>query len=867
MRFFVTMSLLMCVISMAYGQKNNNERRLTVGSKTFIHKARTATVSADDLDKSSNNCTSSPYRTIDGTCNNQSDTIKCFWGATDIQLRRALPSDYAFGIDELAGANRLSPRAISNLVSNQTESIENARNLSSLVFTWGQFLDHDLDLTPEGEESANIPLPADEPLFAMDIPFHRALTHENTGVTTPREHSNIITSWIDASNVYGSEIDRANWLRTFVDGKLKTSAGNLLPYNTTDGELGSPIDILAPSMAGDHFQTAKVFVAGDVRANEQPGLTSLHTLFVREHNRICDELLASGMTDDELMYQTARKRVGAYMQAITYQEFLPALGIELNPYTTYDPNVQPDISSIFSTAAYRLGHTMVTMEIPLKDDDCVNIAGGSLSLFEGFFEPSHIASLDIDPFLKGLSSQVQQEVDTKVIDNLRNFLFGNDPNATVNFGLDLVALNIQRGRDHGLPDYNTIRTHFTGQAVQSFADITHDEDLQLALQTAYGSVNDIDAWVGMLAEDHLPNSSVGMTLHAVLQDQFERLRDGDYFYYEYDSNLSTTELAEINTTTFSDIVARNTGLTTLQSNVFFAIDCACQMTAGTPCDDGNVNTINDVMDNACNCMGTQDSMAVTLRAYLSGAMLNSTDDLMNNDLHDNNYLPMLEPYSSLPGFTHVTGGGEMMDPSLLSLSGTDGLVDWVYVEVRDVQDPSIVLATQTALIQCDGDIVSADGSEVLTFPLVQDYYHIAIRHRNHLGVMCADPSFLNMDNPPMIDFSAPDMVTWGDNAQFTMTNGKMGMWAGNVNGDDQIIFQGPDNEPNQVFFDILNDPANTNNFVNFIKTGYNLEDVDMDGQTIYQGGSNENNPVFLNIMLHPENFTNLNNYVIQQQLP
>jgi len=578
-------------------------------------------------------------------------------------------------------------------------------------------------------------------------------------------------------------------------------------------------------------------------------------------------LIAGGMTDDELIYQTARKRVGAHIQAITYQEFLPALGIQLNPYTTYDANVQPDINSVFSTAAYRLGHTMVTMEIPLKDDACVNVAGGALSLFDGFFNPSHVANLDIDPFLKGLSSQVQQEVDTKVIDNLRNFLFGNDANATAAFGLDLVALNIQRGRDHGLPDYNTVRTQFTGQAIQSFADITSDVALQTALQTAYGSINDIDAWVGMLAEDHLPNSSVGLTLHAVLQDQFERLRDGDNFYYEYDAALDPTDLAAANNTSLSDIIARNTNLTTLQSDVFYAIDCSCQMTAGTPCDDGNPNTINDIMDDACNCIGTQDSVSVSLRVYLSGAMLNSTDSLMNNDLHDNNYLPMLEPYSSLPDFTHLIGGGETLDPSLLNLTGTDGLVDWVYVEVRDPQDPSIVLATQAALVQCDGDIISADGSNLLTFPLTQDYYHIAVRHRNHLGVMCQSPSFLNMANPPTIDFSASNTTTWGQNAQFVMTNSKMGMWAGNVNGDNQIIFQGPNNEPNQVFFDILTDSNNVNNLVNFIKTGYNLEDIDMDGQTIYQGGGNENNPVFINIMLHPENYTNLNNYIIEQQLP
>ena len=198
-----------------------------------------------------------------------------------------MPAAYAMTdyYNNMGGVGRLSPRAISNMVVSQTADTPSPRGLSSLVFTWGQFLDHDITLTPEGHmEYAPVVLPDNEPLFTSDIPFFRSEPRANTGVDNPRQQQNIITSWIDASMVYGSEQTRADWLRSFSQGKLKMSAGGFLPYNTIDGQMNSAIDIDAPSMAGDGGGTNVVYVAGDVRANEQPGLISLHTLFVREHN-------------------------------------------------------------------------------------------------------------------------------------------------------------------------------------------------------------------------------------------------------------------------------------------------------------------------------------------------------------------------------------------------------------------------------------------------------------------------------------------------------------------------------------------------------------------------------------------------------
>jgi hypothetical protein len=182
------------------------------------------------------------------------------------------------------------------------------------------------------------------------------------------------------------------------NGKMKTSSGNLLPYNTRNGELNSAIDPTAPEMANDSGHQVKTFVAGDDRAAENPVLTSLHTLFVREHNRICDSLIGLGMRDDEQMYQIARKIVGAEIEAITYQEFLPALGIVLQPYSGYKDNVRPDIMNTFATASYRLGHTMVSDDVLLRDNNCQEVGPGEMDLVEVFWNPQLTAKYGIDVF-------------------------------------------------------------------------------------------------------------------------------------------------------------------------------------------------------------------------------------------------------------------------------------------------------------------------------------------------------------------------------------------------------------------------------------------------------------------------------------
>lgn len=556
---FISKTLILFFLSLFVLKLPAQEQSLL---KTLIQTNQEKTVAA-----SANSCGYGIYRSYDGKCNN---SLNQDWGAAETPFRRVFPAQYGppkFK-EAYSGQGRLNPRAISNYVSIQNRSIPNTNQLSAFVFTWGQFLDHDITETPSNpEETEVIPLPENEPLFRVPLSFTRSLAYPETGETNPRQQMNAITAWIDASNVYGSDEERAHWLRTRRHGKLKTSAGNLLPFNTTDGQFHNPIDPHAPMMAGNEDLQYKVFVAGDVRANEQPGLTALHTLFVREHNRICDGLIRAGYYDDEGNYQIARKIVGAHMQNITFNEFLPALGIHLDDYTGYQQLQQPDISNLFATAAFRLGHTMVNDGIVLLDN-YGNIVD-ALPLSRAFFNPQTISQYGIEPAMMGLSRQRQEEVDLKVVNTLRNFLFAPNPNSP---GLDLVALNIQRGRDHGLPDYNTVRMQVLGAPAHTWSDITSDVQLQQQLANAYGNnLNDIDLWVGLLAEDHAPGMAVGATVAQILKSQFSRLRDADRFYYEIDPVFTsdpTDWTSIIGNTKLADIIRRNSNLSNIAQDVF-----------------------------------------------------------------------------------------------------------------------------------------------------------------------------------------------------------------------------------------------------------------------------------------------------------
>ncbi|MGE0756877.1 MAG: peroxidase family protein, partial [Pirellulaceae bacterium] len=388
---------------------------------------------------------------------------------------------------------------------------------------------------------------------AQLIRFRRAPYDVATGdsVLNPREHSNRVTHFIDASMVYGSDAARAAALRTFVDGKLKMGTDELLPRNDPstfpDGALSNDNE--------GRQNPATLFVSGDVRTNENVALIALHTVLSREHNRLAVEIKSANPGwNDEQIYQQARRLVGAMVQHITYQEYLPQLlGTGFLPaYAGYDPAVDPSESMLFAAAAFRLGHTQVPTELKQLDANGQPLPGGTLTLANAFFTTQPIDSNGIEPLLRGLAATPMQEVDRFVRDDVRNFLFG-PPGAG---GMDLASMNIQRGRDVGLPGYVQARLDFGLPAVTQFDQISSDPATVAALESAYGTVDKIDVWVGGIAEDHAAGAQVGPLFQAILRDQFTRSRDGDRYYYE-NGQFTAAELALIRATTVEALVERN----------------------------------------------------------------------------------------------------------------------------------------------------------------------------------------------------------------------------------------------------------------------------------------------------------------------
>ncbi len=509
-------------------------------------------------------------RSVDGFGNNRLDPSL---GSAGHPLLRLSPARYADDVGAMV-TDRPNPRSISNAVVREDEDIPNRLGASNLLWGWGQFIDHDLSLTRENEEEQlPLPVPPGDDVFADGsiILFSRSETAPGTGMPgAPRQHENAITAFLDASMVYGSDHETADAVRGD-GGRLLTGPGDLLP-TTSDPDDDDGL------------------IAGDVRAGENVVLTSLHTLFVREHNRLVDEISARHPDlDADDLYLAARARVEGLIQAITFNEFLPLLVGEgtVPDYAGYDPLADPSITTEFSTAVFRLGHSLLSSVIARTNEDGTTVAEGNLTLRESFEQPGLLEEAGgIAGIFRGTASTLARDLDTMIIEDVRSFLFAE----RFPGGLDLASLNIQRGRDHGLPAYNDLREVVGLPRATSFNDVSSDPRVQERLADAYASVDQVDAWIGGLAEDPVNGGMLGELFSLILVDQFVRVREGDRFWSE--AALSDAEVAELWSTSLSDVIMRNTDVQYLQADALVAAE-RIMGSAGSDVLDGG--TANDLL--------------------------------------------------------------------------------------------------------------------------------------------------------------------------------------------------------------------------------------------------------------------------------
>eukprot|EP00457_Paulinella_chromatophora_P002783 gb/GEZN01002788.1/.p1 GENE.gb/GEZN01002788.1/~~gb/GEZN01002788.1/.p1 ORF type:complete len:753 (+),score=85.47 gb/GEZN01002788.1/:273-2261(+) len=218
------------------------------------------------------------------------------------------------------------------------------------------------------------------------------------------------------------------------------------------------------------------------------------------------------------------------------------------------------------SVAFRYGHSEVADSIPLFSK--TQIVPSSLPVRDCFFNPGCWTQYGIDPIINGLASTLQQEVDIVYVDAIRNFLFGGPHTG----GTDLFARNVQRARDHGIPDYNAMRRHYGLSVISNWQQLTSDEQIVSALDILYPfGVDTLDAYVGGLIETAYEQGIVGELFHHAINDQYRRLRDGDRFYFENTvaSGLSAEEVLEVKNTKLADILLRNTEIFSLQCSVMY----------------------------------------------------------------------------------------------------------------------------------------------------------------------------------------------------------------------------------------------------------------------------------------------------------
>ena len=457
----------------------------------------------------------SPTRSLDGRGNNVRHPT---WGQAGARYLRIAPPAYADGIGRMVPGR--PARFISNRIFNDVgQNLFSENDVTQWGWVWGQFLDHDFGLRDERViEIEPIGFSAADPLegFRNDfnaIDFWRTPPAPDTGVTSPRQYVNRLSSYIDASNVYGITAKRLDWLRVgTVNGRPADNSPKLLltnGYLPRVGARGDPKNAPATDLFGALVATPQnAIVAGDTRANGNVGLTAVHTLFAREHNRIV-HLLPSSLSA-ERRFQIARRVVGAEEQYITYAQFLPALGVSLHPYHGYDRAANASLSNEFAEVGFR-AHSMINGDLhvtqrssrwsaPLLADFAsggINVTAHDglvtldIPLVVALGNPTLLERVGVGPVSQALASEREYNNDEQIDDALRSVLFRvpkpgvTDPRACelpvvdprcFTGVQDLGAVDVQRARDHGIPMYNALRQAYGLAPKGSFGEITGESN-------------------------------------------------------------------------------------------------------------------------------------------------------------------------------------------------------------------------------------------------------------------------------------------------------------------------------------------------------------------------------------------------------
>ncbi|XP_052740357.1 heme peroxidase 2 isoform X2 [Bicyclus anynana] len=578
--------------SLGFGSANDFVDSLqSVDVSSFLGQDQLGPVIEPQCDDNGNCDPDNPFRTYTGFCNNLRNPNL---GKSLTTFARLLPPVYEDGvsrprINSVTGTPLPSPRIVSTVIHPDISNLHTRYTL--MVMQFAQFLDHELTMTPIHKgfhesipdcrscdsprtvhpECNPFPVPRGDHYYPevnitsgerLCFPFMRSLPGQQQ--LGPREQVNQNTAFIDASVIYGENPCIVRKLRGF-NGRLNATA------NPLNGR-----DLLPRSDSHPECKAASgfCFIAGDGRASEQPGLTAIHTIFLREHNRVVEGLRGvNPHWDADLLFEHARRIVAAQLTHVIYNEFLPRLlswnavnlyGLKLLPsgyYKEYSPTCNPAIVTEFAAAAFRFGHSLLRPHLPRLSPNYQPVDPPIL-LRDGFFRPDMFMNHPpmVDELIRGLSSTPMETLDQFITGEVTNHLFED---RKIPFsGIDLVALNVQRARDHGVPSYNNYRALCNLKRATTFDDLAREipDEVIARFKRIYATVDDIDLFPGGMSERPLQGGLVGPTFACIIAIQFRQLRKCDRFWYENDNRaarFTEQQLSEIRKTTLSKILCDN----------------------------------------------------------------------------------------------------------------------------------------------------------------------------------------------------------------------------------------------------------------------------------------------------------------------
>ncbi|KAJ3008242.1 hypothetical protein HKX48_008698 [Thoreauomyces humboldtii] len=438
----------------------------------------------------------------------------------------------------------------------------------AFMFRWGLLLHTECSGPDKTGDPIPIPVPLGDAIFdpgsnnlvSQQIPMSRTTSSgysvandKNGHPQQQRDMPNNFTPFIDASGLYGQTLTQANQMRGSAPNGLLASVnytvlGEAPPIDPGTGLLSFTIGVI----------------------NLVPHLTVHYILLFREHNRKARQIYAVNPTwsSDKIFYE-ARRWVIAIMQRVTMSYYYPILtGVQAPDYPGYDPGVDPAIDLAFMNVAMRYGHSSLNSMVWRLTEEGHPIPEGH-QMLEEVFEADNLAGLlavGLEPYILGFASQPEQAVDGRYSPVVQNSM----PMATFPDRFDLVAINIQRGRDMGICDYNCLRRHYNLTEKTSWSDITNDTTVAAKLALLYPAMDNIDPYVGAVVESERNGSAVlGPLSSAIVMENFARIRAGDRFWYEAPGVFTTDELAEIKSwAKMGNIVLANTNITSFPDNPF-----------------------------------------------------------------------------------------------------------------------------------------------------------------------------------------------------------------------------------------------------------------------------------------------------------